>query len=234
MKKALRYTPLILCILYSFLPIFKSIGFFFQYQFSLYHNTLFLLAEAGVSLVLTLGLFASRISVNRANAVLAALMLPLAILNGFLLLATNWNPTAFLILVIMLCATAIFIKFSRPFVLKVATGVLSILFLLLLTLICIIVSIFGDLSHNTVVKAISSPQGTYTAEVIDNDQGALGGHTFVEIKDHTKVIPIFIGEFTKSAIRIYTGEWGEFKTMQPYWQDEHTLIIRGTKYSIGT
>lgn len=109
---------------------------------------------------------------------------------------------------------------------------LTALLFLLLIFACTIVSVFGSLSHNTVVSLIVSPQGTYTAEIIDNDQGALGGNTFVEIKNNMETLPFLVGEFSKPSVRIYAGEWNEFETMQLYWQDENTIVIQGRTYNI--
>ena len=53
--------------------------------------------------------------------------------------------------------------------------------------VCIIglfMVLLGNLSSNTVVKTVKSPDCSYYAEVIDNDQGALGGATYVNIYEN--------------------------------------------------
>ena len=67
MKRLLRYTPLVLCALSSILPMCTIIGFFFGYQFSLYHHEAFLGITAGLSLILTSALFYNKGPINRAN-----------------------------------------------------------------------------------------------------------------------------------------------------------------------
>ena len=232
MKRLLRYTPLVLCALSSILPLCTIIGFFFGYQFSLYHHEAFLGITAGLSLILTSALFYNKGPINRANAVFAALLFPLALINSAFFLSLDWSLTALFLLIQTGCAAAVYLKFAWPIVLKWIAGMLTALLFLLLIFACTIVSVFGGLSHNTVVSLIVSPQGTYTAEIIDNDQGALGGNTFVEIKNNMETLPFLVGEFSKPSVRIYAGEWNEFETMQLYWQDENTIVIQGRTYNI--
>ncbi|MGI5897450.1 MAG: hypothetical protein ACOX6U_10980 [Oscillospiraceae bacterium] len=234
MKRILRCTPLVLCVLSSILLLCKIIGFFFGYQFSLYHHEAFLGITAGLFLLLTSALFYIKVSINRANAVFAALVFPLVLINSVFFLSLDWSLTTLFLLIQVGCAIVVYLKFARPIVLKWIAGVVAALLFLLLIFACIMASVFGGLSHNTVVTSITSPQGTYTAEIIDNDQGALGGNTFVEIKNNAEILPFLIGEFSKSSVRIYAGEWNEFETMQLYWQDESTVVIQGKTYDIHT
>jgi hypothetical protein len=83
-----------------------------------------------------------------------------------------------------------------------------------------------------VVKSVTSPQNVYVAEVIDSDQGALGGDTFVTVQNLSKTINLFVVKFSKAPVSIYSGEWGEFKNMQIQWEDEHRLTINGKEYYI--
>lgn len=234
MKRLLRYTPLVLCALSSILPLCTIIGFFFGYQFSLYHHEAFLGITAGLSLILTSALFYNKGPINRANAVFAALLFPLALINSAFFLSLDWSLTALFLLIQTGCAAAVYRKLARPIVLKWIAGVLAVLLFLLLIFACIIVSVFGGLSHSTVVTSIVSPLGTYTAEIIDNDQGALGGNTFVEIKNNVETFPFLVGEFSKPSVRIYTGEWNEFDALQLYWQNESTVVLQGRTYNIQT
>ena len=47
--------------------------------------------------------------------------------------------------------------------------------------------VFGNFGENTVTKTVESPGGTYYAEVIDSDQGALGGDTYVNVHKNSCV-----------------------------------------------
>ena len=114
---------------------------------------------------------------------------------------------------------------------KKAMPILLILLLILSVLIVFLVCILGpfvavlkDFSKKTVVQTIPSPSGKYYAQVIDHDQGALGGNTIVEVykKSNPKAKPQ----------TIYDGEWGEYKTMEIYWEDDNCLVINGIQYKI--
>ena len=71
----------------------------------------------------------------------------------------------------------------------------------------------------------------YYAEVIDSDQGALGGDTLVNVYKKGE-LNIFIFKIKKKPQRVYLGEWGEYKNMQIYWKNENCLIINSTEYKI--
>lgn len=88
----------------------------------------------------------------------------------------------------------------------------------------LIASIFGNLRQDTVVKTIPSPDGTYYAQVIDSDQGAMGGATLVQVcssKGH------------KKPQLVYQGKWGEAAYLEIYWRDDTCLVINSVEYEIG-
>lgn len=84
--------------------------------------------------------------------------------------------------------------------------------------------VFLGITCNTVVRTVPSPQNTHVAEVIDSNQGALGGDTLVEVRKNVSANVLF---FTVKShpVRVYEGEWGEFETMEIVWLDENTLLV---------
>ena len=86
--------------------------------------------------------------------------------------------------------------------------------------------VFLGITCNTVVRTVPSPQNTHVAEVIDSNQGALGGDTLVEVRKNVSANVLF---FTVKShpVRVYEGEWGEFETMEIVWEDEYTLSVNG-------
>lgn len=64
---------------------------------------------------------------------------------------------------------------------KIVSLVLSALMVLPIGFLSFIVLIFGDIGQNTVVQTVDCPSGEYYAQVINSDQGALGGDTFVDV-----------------------------------------------------
>ena len=71
-------------------------------------------------------------------------------------------------------------KKARP-ILLILLLILSVLIVFLVCILGPFVAVFKDFSKKTVVQTIPSPSGKYYAQVIDDDQGALGGNTIVEV-----------------------------------------------------
>ncbi len=116
-------------------------------------------------------------------------------------------------------------------VLKIIALVLSALMVLPIGFISFIFLIFGNIGQNTVVQTIESPSGEYYAQVIDSDQGALGGDTLVDVYKNGGINAI-IFKIEKKPQRVYFGDWGEFKNMQIYWESDDCLVINSVEYSI--
>lgn len=116
-------------------------------------------------------------------------------------------------------------------VLKVVFAVLNSILLYLLFITSFFIMTFGQISQDTIIKQVLSPDKTYTAILIDSDHGALGGNTIVNIDNNSSEISVLLGRLTKTA-RIYTGRWGEFETMTLAWQDDNTLLINEKSYSV--
>lgn len=102
----------------------------------------------------------------------------------------------------------------------------------ILFLICFaITAFFGNFSSSTVVRAEYSPDNRYIAEVIDSDQGALGGATLVTVRENKELrLPTLA--IQKKASCLYTGRYGEFEDMILSWQSNDTLRIRDRVYTV--
>lgn len=72
----------------------------------------------------------------------------------------------------------------------------------------------------------------YRAEVLDVDQGALGGDTVVNIYQNSKYHNLLILTISKKPQRVYIGQWGEAETMELYWKSENCLVINSNEYRI--
>lgn len=104
--------------------------------------------------------------------------------------------------------------------------------------ICLIVFVFSLLvvsisyfSAERLENFIVSPDRTYYAEVVNVDQGALGGDTVVYVH-RSRGINLFLLSFNKIPQTVYIGEWGEYKTMQIEWKNENCLLINSEEYNI--
>lgn len=229
LKREHSFIPLLLLVCYSILPLFSIIGWICRYNFVLRSYPACSVALAIISLVASVFLLTSKLRLNKIDNILSTLLLPMSAVSGIdYLIHSHTNLTVIFTLVSCCCAIAVFSKFAGPLAFKIIFGILSVLLLILLLLTFIV----GYLSHNTVVKSVSSPQKKYVAEVIDNDQGALGGNTLVDVKNNSKAIDLYICEFSQPPVHVYTGKWGEFTEMQISWENEHVLVINGKEYRI--
>lgn len=82
----------------------------------------------------------------------------------------------------------------------------------------------GEFGKDTTLKAVYSPNGQYRVDVIDSDQGALGGDTYINLyKVYYKVIQ-------KNEKLLYHGHWGENPSVK--WADNENILINGKKINI--
>jgi hypothetical protein len=90
----------------------------------------------------------------------------------------------------------------------------------------------SDFGKNTVIRAEMSPNSIYLAEVIDNDQGALGGATLVNVTKQNRNVYLLIGDLKKDAKEVYYGRWGESFEMTLRWETDNILYINENRYII--
>ena len=121
--------------------------------------------------------------------------------------------------------------FGKHLVLKIILLTLSVLMIFPFAYLSFISFIFEDLPHNTVVQTVESPSGEYCAKVIDNDQGALGVNTFVDVYKGRE-LNFIIFTIEKKPERVYEGDWGYGEHMDIYWKDDKCLIIDSTEHEM--
>lgn len=156
-------------------------------------------------------------------------LLPASLLNGmFLLLQCSKPIIVLLILVTVFCCGVLSFMTRSSRALRFAALSLSGILSVPLVVFGIATVLFGGIAEIRTVRRLPSPDGSSYAEIIDNDQGALGGSTLVEVCPRG-----LSGEYgVRVAKQIYFGRWGEFKDMELSWKDESCLEINGRAYSI--
>ena len=95
----------------------------------------------------------------------------------------------------------------------------------LLFFVGFIAFIGASIGTTEVVDTVMSPDGRYRAELINSDDGALGGDTVVKVYDETAL-------FWRRPQTVYIGPWGEFEDMELYWISDTVLSINGKAYEI--
>ena len=228
-----KLTPVLIYTLFSlsFLLPFSAVAFYlFGYSFRLANYSLFALIIALTAFVTVIFCRIAKDPIeNKAMAGLFALLMLFSLANAVICLLECATPfITMCILVYIACCVHLSIKFGKPLVLKRISLILFILALLPICFFGFIAFIFRDFGQNTVVQSIQSPDGVYYAQVIDNDQGGLGGGTFVDV--YKKGTDLYFFNIAKRPQRIYNGDWGEFMDMQIYWKDDSRLVINSVEY----
>lgn len=108
---------------------------------------------------------------------------------------------------------------------------ICVLLLPLFLLLLFGATVMADFGRTTIVEAVRSPDSRYEAQLIDVDEGTLGGSTVVDVLDESAGIDLGIARF-EWIKRVYRTDWGAADTMEITWQDEHTLLIDGQAYDM--
>ena len=233
MKKA---TSFLTCLLFSLIILYPAgviITARFGYSFQLISVSAFAIAIAILSVwIVVLKLICKNALENKVMKILLAIITPLSLINA--VFYAFECPQIWVIASVLLstgCCCYLTVKYGKPLSLKIITLILSALIVSLIGFISLVASIFGNFGQNTVVKTVESESGEYYAQVIDSDQGALGGDTLVDVYKKSGV-NLILFKIEKKPQRVYFGDWGEFENMQIYWKGDNCLVINSVEYEI--
>ncbi len=234
MKKGLALTiGLAPIIIHTFLPVCILVAFLIGYEFSLFNYSFFAVVSLLVSLVSVVAVFLKKESFSgKEFFCLFGLSIPICFVNWLCYLAKGASVVPVVCLLIcIVCAVAINIKISRFKVSKIILSVLTPLVISTLVFVSFVYMLLDNFGVSTVVNDIPSPNTRYYAQVVDVDQGALGGNTAVDVLENRE-IDLGVCEFSDIPERVYIGEWGEYKDMEIYWKNDDCLIINSTEYIV--
>ena len=172
---------------------------------------------------------------NDKIRILLALAAPLSLMSGTLCVlacAKLWMLVSVCLFVASSCYLTA--KYGEPPLLKIVVSVLTALMITPVIIICffaISLESFGSFGQTTVARTVESPNGTHYAQVVDSDQGALGGETFIDVYQSSGIDALLF-KIEKNPQRVYYGSWGEAEYLHVVWKDENHLIIGSTEYEI--
>lgn len=233
MKKAVSILMCLLFVLTILYPAGVITTACIGYNFELISISAFAVALAALSVcVIVLDLLCKNTLENKVIRILLAIITPLSLINAVFYIFEC--PQIWVIASAFLsagCCCYLTVKHGKPLSLKIITLVLSALMLLPIGFFRFIALIFGNIGQNTVVRTVESPSGKYYAQVIDSDQGALGGDTLVDVYQDCRINAILF-KIEKKPQRVYFGDWGEFENMQIHWKDDNCLVINSVEYEI--
>ena len=231
MRRLLRICAALLLALLALLPVCMTVAACFGYRFRLGSYPAFAALLAVLSIVCAAVAFSLRreaAPVFRKFAALPAVVLPLAVLDALLVFLPC--RTALVGGCVLLCVLACFV-FTACGTPSAAPRVVSLLLSGVLTVFAggaaAFAAVFGNFARNTVVRALTSPDGAYIAEIISSDQGALGGDTFVEVRKNRGVITPLFSVTPGRGQRVYSGDWGAQRDLEVRWTDNGDLLVNG-------
>ena len=229
MKTVTQPVTWLLLALTAFFPVGTALTAVFGYKLTLRCIPVFAVLLA----VLSVGTLILHI-LNKQKKLLAltAVLALVNLVNTVLLIFANNAPIVILCtLLSSICCCLLPAMHAKRLAVKVTSLILSVLLLAPVCYAGFIFLIFGNIGQNTVVQAAVSPDGKHIAEVINSDQGALGGDTLVDVQQ-VRTFDAGIFEIRKKPQRVYIGEWGEFEDMEIEWKDEKCLLLNGREYII--
>ena len=170
--------------------------------------------------------------VGKPARVIAACMPIMALVNSLFFIFSKIGVIGVLgLLLTFVCACTMTLKYAKTLALKIIVIVIGIVLAVQLSFLGFIAMIFGSIGKDTVVQSVKSPNGTYTAQLIDSDQGALGGDTLVLVYEKGG-LDLFLLRIEKEPQLVYLGQWGAFNQMTLEWKNNNCLLINNIEYII--
>ena len=165
--------------------------------------------------------------IGKISSVFLSVSLLLNQINTLMFIFRADNQAAMLLMALWFVMTAILVAVYVKNTALTATFYTLSGILVLPIFLFIMLSVFGA---RTVIAREASPDMRYCAEVIDDDQGALGGATILMVYRLDGSFSIGSFDFRKSQTELRSGPWGEFESLS--WQDSEHLSMNGTIYEI--
>lgn len=232
MKKALTILISLLFALTILTPGCTWLSACLGYRFILFYLPAFAVILALLSVCIVVLTFITKESFDKpVSQTLLVIIAPLSWLNVMSLLDTKQIWVAVIAFVYVGSCHYLSIKHGKPLALKILALVISAILALPICFFSFLSLAIGPFGENTVVQVVPSPNGEYYAEVIDSDQGALGGNTIVDVYTNNN-INLGLFRIEQKPQQVYCGEWGEHLDMQIYWKEDDCLVIDGIEYGI--
>ncbi len=231
MKRTISILAAALPVLLLLMPAGKLLCGFFGYSFELTMPTLWSVGIAAVTVALTVLSLKNKLPVKPWISIALALSAPLSLVTAvfYLIECKVWAVPGAAVWVAGCFYLAV--RHVKPLAVKVTALVLAGLMLVPVGFFGFLTVVFGSFGQNTVVRTEESPDGQRYAELIDSNQGALGGDTLVEVYRRGGFNAIVFSVSPKPQT-VYIGPWGEFEFMELYWKNDTCLVINGREYTV--
>lgn len=232
MKRTISILSYVLIVFIAIVPLGIAALSCFGYTFTDFSVSAFAVVDAVLAVcVVQLNAAHENTIKDKAICVLLALVMPLSLVNVFICLQRQSHVLVLISgWVCICCCGYLTIKYAKPMILKIVALIIAGLLALPIGLFSLF-AVFFPIGQNTVVKTVESPSGRYYAQVIDSDQGALGGDTTVNVHEKS-VINLILLQIEKKPQQVYFGDWGAFKNMKIYWKNDHCIVVNSVEHEI--
>lgn len=235
MKKAAHILPFLLFSIYLAIPAVSLVNLTTGYSIWIYSYHAYALLTAAISLAVAVNSFFVKDAALTKIEALCILFMPLMPLINWIcyIIPAGWKFTALCMPVCFICVLVYMLQSIKQVKRKVIVSLSCIIFFIPICFISLLDCLFSGFGIDRVVQVEYSPDREYKAEVVDSDQGALGGAVFVNVCNTEPVIDLYFIKVSKKPHCVYSGEWGGYKGMELYWKDNHILSVNGSDYFVG-
>lgn len=209
----------------------------------IFHYTLFIDSGMIFAVLSTVIAYAAAIALlgkceERAKGLFAVLLAVTPILSAvgtfFFCFTARKSPGAVALMlsrvvILLLCAAYCF-KGVGLKILSFAAAILCTAPVILYLPFAVFFETIGGFGLQTVLVSEASPHGTFIAEVIDDNQGALGGNTILNVWRCGGSFSVGSFRFLKDYRNLHTGVWGEYRSFS--WEDDTHLVLNGKRYRV--
>ncbi len=201
----------------------------------IYSYHAYALLTAAISLAVAVNSFFVKDAALTKTEALCILFMPLMPLINWIcyIIPAGWKFTALCMPVCFICVLVYMLQSIKQVKRKVIVSLSCIIFFIPICFISLLDCLFSGFGIDRVVQVEYSPDREYKAEVVDSDQGALGGAVFVNVCNTEPVIDLYFIKVSKKPHCVYSGEWCGYKGMELYWKDNHILSVNGSDYFVG-
>lgn len=158
--------------------------------------------------------------------------LPLSmIFSGFCIHHDQSLPVMIGMAVCVVCCWYLVIRYAKPISVRVPSLSMGATLIVPVCIVIFFAVLFGDFGEVRMIETVESPSGALCAQVIEDDQGALGGATYVRVRKNWQ-LKLYVLQITPKSETVYRGDWHEHAHIKVAWKNDQQLIINGVEYPI--
>ncbi len=218
------------------MPLCSLLALFSSYSFSLWNYNSYAVLALLVSFIAAVAVL-SRTAKSRKDIPLKSriviILLPLLVIINWIcyIVLASFKTIVLCMPACFICTLIYMLKHIKHKGWKIALAILYILILVPVCFILLLCLLFGNFGSRTVTETVYSPDGKYRAEVINNDMGALGGSTLVNVYNE-QVLELYIIKISEKPQCIYEGAWNEYNDIKIIWTDNRTVLVNGKRHQL--